>query len=445
MTTEAPKPLRIFCSYSHRDEEHLNDLRDWLRGLERQELIEWWHDREISPGWEWEEAIDKNLRTADIILLLVSPAFMASDYVYEREISKAVERHDWGEAHVIPIIVRPADWTWASFGKLQALPKDARPITTWPNRDEAWLDVVRGIRKAVQELLVSARENLETQELEHQGRQNAPQEPLKTTANPSQPQASLNQRSRTKLKEPCLELSSELFQFVSERDKEDPVHTQWIADASDAELDEFSRQSSQYMNETMHLYDQQYAGRVMSLFELLEQRKLWNPEKLGLEERRRIQDPGTPHDIRDIARHLSRIGHLLDRNLDQSDYAGHQTENKQSKAETEPPKERSTCGLGHLNDEDLKRRCREMAEDLRQFLEDHRGKDRDEIMRLYRRNLGDRNLADEASVLLEDLEEHELYPPKNLKGYQIAANRYPRSPTAINDLATILGRIGRKK
>jgi tetratricopeptide (TPR) repeat protein len=153
MTTQAPKPLRTFCSYSHKDEEYLNELRTWLRGLERQGLIEWWHDREITPGWEWEEAIDKNLRTADVILLLVTPDFMASDYVFEKEISKAVERHKRGETRVIPIIVTPADWEWASFAELQALPRDAKPITTWPNQGEAWLDVVRGIRRAVQELL----------------------------------------------------------------------------------------------------------------------------------------------------------------------------------------------------------------------------------------------------------------------------------------------------
>jgi uncharacterized membrane protein HdeD (DUF308 family) len=160
METTPHKPLRIFCSYSHRDEEYLNELRTWLRGLERQGLIESWHDRKITPGWEWEEAIDKNLRTADVILFLVTPDFMASDYVYEKEIGKAVERHERGEARVIPIIVRPADWQWTSFGKLrvQALPKDAKPITTWLNRDEAWLDVYRGIRNAVQELLVERQE-----------------------------------------------------------------------------------------------------------------------------------------------------------------------------------------------------------------------------------------------------------------------------------------------
>lgn len=158
MTPDVQKPLRIFCSYSRKDEEYLNDLRDSLRGLERQGLIEWWHDRQIVPGWEWEEAIDKNLRTADVVLLLVSRAFMASDYVYDKEIDKAIERHARGEARVIPIIVRPADWEWTSFGKLQALPKDGKPVTTWPNQDEAWLDVLRGVRKAVDELLVARKE-----------------------------------------------------------------------------------------------------------------------------------------------------------------------------------------------------------------------------------------------------------------------------------------------
>ena len=148
------KSLKVFCSYSHRDEEHLNDLRDSLSGLEREGLIEWWHDRKIVPGWEWNEAIDKHLRTADVVLLLVSRAFMASDYVYEKEIGVAVERHERGEARVIPIIVRPADWEWASFGKLQALPTDAKPITRWSDPDDAWLDVVRGVRKSVEELLL---------------------------------------------------------------------------------------------------------------------------------------------------------------------------------------------------------------------------------------------------------------------------------------------------
>jgi anti-anti-sigma factor len=158
MTPDVQKPLRIFCSYSHKDEEYLNVLRAWLRGLERRGQITWWHDREIVPGWEWEEEIDKNLRTADIILLLVTSDFMASDYVFEREIDRAIERHKRGEARVIPIIVRPALWKGTSLDRLQALPKDAKPITTWLNRDEAWLDVVEGIQKAVEELWAERQE-----------------------------------------------------------------------------------------------------------------------------------------------------------------------------------------------------------------------------------------------------------------------------------------------
>jgi len=158
MTTEAQKPLRVFCSYAREDEEHLNVLREWLSGLKRQGLIEWWHDREIVPGWEWEEAIDKRLRTADIILLLVTSDFLGSDYVYEKEIRTAIERYERHEALVIAIIVRPALWQDTPLNKFQLLPKDAKPITRWPDRDEAWLNVTEGIQKAVEELLVERQE-----------------------------------------------------------------------------------------------------------------------------------------------------------------------------------------------------------------------------------------------------------------------------------------------
>jgi hypothetical protein len=128
-------------------------LKTWLVGLERQGLIEEWHDRMISPGDEWEEAIAENLETSQLVLLLVTPDFIASHYIYEKEIDQAIERHSRGEARVIPIIVRPALWEDTTFGKLQALPQGPKPITTWANQDEAWLDVLKGIQQAVQELL----------------------------------------------------------------------------------------------------------------------------------------------------------------------------------------------------------------------------------------------------------------------------------------------------
>src|SRR5918994_3890217 len=153
MTRTTRKPLKVFCSYAHRDEHYLESLKTWLVGLERDGLIEQWHDGMISAGGEWEEAIAEHLKDSQLVLLLVTPDFMASQYIYEKEIDRAIERHKRGEARVIPIIVRPAPWEGTALDRLQALPKNARAITTWANRDQAWLNVLQGIQQAVEELL----------------------------------------------------------------------------------------------------------------------------------------------------------------------------------------------------------------------------------------------------------------------------------------------------
>src|SRR5438105_5623356 len=144
-----PKPIEIFISYSHKDQGLRDQLETHLSLLKRQGLISSWHDRKIGAGVEWAGQIDTHLHTAQIILLLVSPDFMASDYCYDIEMTRALARHDAGEARVIPIILRPVDWRSAPFSKLQALPQDAKPITSWQDRDEAFLDVARGIRNLV--------------------------------------------------------------------------------------------------------------------------------------------------------------------------------------------------------------------------------------------------------------------------------------------------------
>ena len=144
--------IKIFCCYAHEDEELLNKLKVQLRPLERESLIELWHDRDISAGTEWEHEIDAHLAAADIILLLVSPDFMNSNYCYGIEMKQAIDRHNAGEARVIPILLRPTDWQGAPFDKLQALPTNAEPITCWRNRDNAFLDVEQGIRKDIQQM-----------------------------------------------------------------------------------------------------------------------------------------------------------------------------------------------------------------------------------------------------------------------------------------------------
>ncbi len=144
--------LEVFFSYAHEDEALRDKLAKHLRNLERQKVITGWHDRQISAGTEWAGKIDVHLDSARIILLLVSPDFIDSDYCYDVELQHAMARHHAREARVIPIILRPVDWAGTPFAKLQALPKDGKPIALWPNEDEAFLDVARAIRRVAEEL-----------------------------------------------------------------------------------------------------------------------------------------------------------------------------------------------------------------------------------------------------------------------------------------------------
>jgi internalin A len=144
--------LSLFYSYSHKDEVLRGEIETHLKLLQRQGLISTWHDRKIAAGAEWAGQIDRNLEAADIILLLVSADFIASDYCYDLEMKRALERHEQGSARVIPVILRDVDWQSAPFGKLQALPKNGTPVTLWSAKDSAWKDVAVGIRKAVEEI-----------------------------------------------------------------------------------------------------------------------------------------------------------------------------------------------------------------------------------------------------------------------------------------------------
>jgi hypothetical protein len=140
---------KVFFSYTHVDEDLRNKLETHLTMLKRQGLIETWHDRRIVVGQEIDGEIDANLDGSDIILLLVSAAFLDSSYCFDLEMKQAMAKHEEGTARVIPIILKPCDWQPAPFGKLLAAPKDGKAITTWNNIDEAFVDVVKSIRAAV--------------------------------------------------------------------------------------------------------------------------------------------------------------------------------------------------------------------------------------------------------------------------------------------------------
>ena len=139
--------IRIFVSYSHKDENLRQELETHLSGLRNERIVSVWDDRRIESGEEIEKEIDRHLEEADIVLLLVSPAFLASSYCYDREMRRAMERHEQRDARVVPVILRPCDWHNAPFGKLKAVPADGKPMVNYSQLDDGLVEVVREIRR----------------------------------------------------------------------------------------------------------------------------------------------------------------------------------------------------------------------------------------------------------------------------------------------------------
>src|SRR5450755_530016 len=147
-----PTAVEVFCSYAHEDEVWLRKLEIHLSVLKRQGLVSLWHDRLITPGTDWAKTIDAHLETASVILLFISAYFFASDYCSGIEMKRALERQEAGEALVIPILIRPVNWSDTPFSHLQALPTDAKPLTTWQDDDMALTDVIIGMRRILENL-----------------------------------------------------------------------------------------------------------------------------------------------------------------------------------------------------------------------------------------------------------------------------------------------------
>lgn len=144
--------VEIFIAYAREDEAHLIRLIAHLKSLERQGFIKTWHDRCISPGMEWEGKIDEHLNSSKIILLLVSADFLASDYCYDVEVSRAIELHESGQAKIVPIILQPVIWEGVPFAKYEALPKGGQPVSTWTDSEVAYYEIAKGISTLASEL-----------------------------------------------------------------------------------------------------------------------------------------------------------------------------------------------------------------------------------------------------------------------------------------------------
>ncbi len=144
-------PVRLFISYAHEDTGHREVLEKSLAPLVEEGRVEVWSDGRILAGGAWDDKIREEVERADVVLFLVSRDLLASSYVRSVELERALERGQAGEAAVVPVIVRPSDWEGTALGQLQAIPTRGRPVTRWEDRDEAWLDVVRQLRRRIEE------------------------------------------------------------------------------------------------------------------------------------------------------------------------------------------------------------------------------------------------------------------------------------------------------
>ena len=156
VTPRAADAVTVFVSYAHADERLRKKLGRQLSVLEHEGIVAMWHDRMIGAGTEWAGAIDDRLDAARVILLLVSPDFIDSKYCRDVELKHALVRHERREALVVPIILRPVSFKNMPFAKLQALPRDAKPVMTWSNVDTALVDVTDGLRSAIQQFVGAA-------------------------------------------------------------------------------------------------------------------------------------------------------------------------------------------------------------------------------------------------------------------------------------------------
>ena len=145
-------PYEVFISYAHKDRKLRDELATHLSTLRKQGTISDWFDGDILPGTDWRSELMGRLNKANIILLLVSADFISSDFCYDIEMIRAIDRHKADEARVLPIILRPCDWEGTPFAELQVLPSGPKPVVTWSTHDEAFTDVTRGIRRAIDDL-----------------------------------------------------------------------------------------------------------------------------------------------------------------------------------------------------------------------------------------------------------------------------------------------------
>ena len=144
--------VRVFCSYAHEDSSERAQLAKHLAMLERNGLMEPWSDQYVLAGADWRAEIESHLATADLVLFLVSPDFLASSFCWDVEVPNALARHRRGDARVVPVIVRACQWQKTEFAAIQALPAGGEPIKGWQDQDAAWSNVANALSSLIMQL-----------------------------------------------------------------------------------------------------------------------------------------------------------------------------------------------------------------------------------------------------------------------------------------------------
>jgi hypothetical protein len=144
--------IEVFLSSARSDQSLLDKLVEHLSIMEREGLIHLWNDCNVSPGIDWRSLVRSHLQIAQLILFLISPAFITSDFWDSQEMEDLLKRHERGEVRIIPILLRPVEWNKAPLNSLQVLPLNKEPVTCWRHREKAFLDIAQGVRAAIKEL-----------------------------------------------------------------------------------------------------------------------------------------------------------------------------------------------------------------------------------------------------------------------------------------------------
>ncbi len=145
--------LKLFFSYAHKDEDILRDLQKHLTPLRHERIVDFWYDRDLIAGDNWDEEISSQLEHADMVPVLISSDFVSSTYAYGKELRRALDLHERKQLRVVPVIARNCRWQNLPIGRLQALPESGRPITSWSDRDDAYVSVTLGVEEVARQLL----------------------------------------------------------------------------------------------------------------------------------------------------------------------------------------------------------------------------------------------------------------------------------------------------